>query len=424
MQGLVDDPELVVQEALPHEHGEEGRHREGQHEQRALGATQHQARLVERDREEEADRELDQDGQEREGEGPDEDADERIADERVGEDRLEVLQADVRAPARLEDRAVGRLVRPFAVVRVHRPRLDVLERVVRGVVDEGRLHLVRDRQPFRRDVRVLSRRDLQGVEIGVDREQVVALDDFVALGRHDRAVLDCRRSRFERLETVARADEEIAGRVVLEEEDELAVALGRRRRVRRSVRRCDERPLLDRDDRFVLRQVVQCRPVGEGDVDVRDDWDRDERDQEDRARHEVLERHQAPIGSEVDDVDDQRRRTDDDRSDPPAVGDQDPDRPHGERVQDGQQPELDHESDRAREEADRSCEERRPRNRRVGCHGNAGHGLTRWPSDDRDAAATPPRSGICPRRRRSALADLRPWALLSRSSARCSSGRR
>ena len=90
---LVDDAELVVQEPLPDEDREEGGDREREHEQRALDPPQLEAGLVEHDREEEADRELDEDGEERERERPEEDADERIANERVGEDRLEVLRS-------------------------------------------------------------------------------------------------------------------------------------------------------------------------------------------------------------------------------------------------------------------------------------------------------------------------------------------
>ena len=99
---LVDDPELVVQKPLPDEDREESGDRERQHEQGALRPTQLELGLVEGDREEEADRELDEDGDEREDERPDEDADEGVANERIGEDRLEVLEADVGAPARLE----------------------------------------------------------------------------------------------------------------------------------------------------------------------------------------------------------------------------------------------------------------------------------------------------------------------------------
>ena len=51
-QRLVDDPELVVQQPLPDEDGEERRDREREHEQRALDAPQLQRRLVQRDREE------------------------------------------------------------------------------------------------------------------------------------------------------------------------------------------------------------------------------------------------------------------------------------------------------------------------------------------------------------------------------------
>ena len=63
---LVDDPELVVQEPLPDEDREERGDREREHEQRALDPPQLEAGLVQRDREEEADRELDEDGEDRE----------------------------------------------------------------------------------------------------------------------------------------------------------------------------------------------------------------------------------------------------------------------------------------------------------------------------------------------------------------------
>ena len=99
---LLIDAEVVVEEARPDEDREVGGDRVRDHEQRALQLLQPQVGLVQRDREEEAEREGEEDREARVHERPDEDADERVADERVGEDRLEVLQADVRAPARLE----------------------------------------------------------------------------------------------------------------------------------------------------------------------------------------------------------------------------------------------------------------------------------------------------------------------------------
>ena len=84
---VVDDTEVVVEEAGPDEDGEERGNRVGDHEQGALQPLQPQLRLVENDRQEEPEGEGEEDGDARVDERPDEDADERVADERVGEDR-------------------------------------------------------------------------------------------------------------------------------------------------------------------------------------------------------------------------------------------------------------------------------------------------------------------------------------------------
>ena len=54
---LVDDAELVVQQALPDEHAEERGNREREDEQRALDPAQLERRLVQHDREEQPERE-------------------------------------------------------------------------------------------------------------------------------------------------------------------------------------------------------------------------------------------------------------------------------------------------------------------------------------------------------------------------------
>ena len=146
------------------------------------------------------------------------------------------------------------------------------------------------------DEAVLARGDDERGELRVDAGELRALQHLVALGRGDRADLDGRALRRKRLEPALRSDVEIAADVVDEEEDELAVLRRRRRRVRLPVGRGDERHLLDRDDRLVLREVVPRRPVRERDVRVRDDRDDDERDEEDDARSEVLERNDLLLG--------------------------------------------------------------------------------------------------------------------------------
>ncbi len=138
---LVDRAELVVQQSLPDEHGEERRDRERQDEERALDAPQLERRLVQHDREEQPEREHDEHRERRVRERPDEDADERIAIERIREDGREVLEADVRPPSGLEHLARRRDVRALAVVRVDRSGLDVRERVTGTVVLERRLEL-------------------------------------------------------------------------------------------------------------------------------------------------------------------------------------------------------------------------------------------------------------------------------------------
>ena len=82
------------------------------------------------------------------------------------------------------------------------------------------------------------------------------------------------------------------------------------------------------------------------------------------------------VGMEVDDVDQEQRRSDRERRDPLVVREQDADRPDPERVDGAEQDELDDEADGAREEADRAREERRGRDGRLdglGCDGGAGH---------------------------------------------------
>ena len=236
-------------------------------------------------------------------------------------------------------------------------------------------------RPFGADEAVVGRRDDERRELGVDACELVPLEHLVALGGRDRPDLDGRRVCRQRLEPVLRSDVEIARRLVDEEEDELAV-LGRgRRRVRLPVRRSDERHLLDGDDRLVLRQVVPRRPVGEGDVRVRDDRDQDERDEEDDARDEVLERDEPPARVEVDEVDERGRRERDQRGDPLVVGDEDARGPEHERVQEREQDDLDPEPDGAGEEPDRPHEPRGARNVALGCDGCARHGVKESSSD-------------------------------------------
>ena len=72
---------------------------------------------------------------------------------------LKFCEADVRLPAGLECLAGRGHVRALAVVRVHRARLDALERVRLRVVDEGRLQLDREAQALRPHERALLGRD-------------------------------------------------------------------------------------------------------------------------------------------------------------------------------------------------------------------------------------------------------------------------
>src|SRR5215211_6205191 len=81
-QQLVDDPEVVVQQAAPDEDGQEGRDRVRQHEDHAVEALQREL-LLERDRQEEPEGEREPDGQRCEHERPEEHAQERVADQRV-----------------------------------------------------------------------------------------------------------------------------------------------------------------------------------------------------------------------------------------------------------------------------------------------------------------------------------------------------
>ena len=86
VEAPVHDAEVVVQQALPDEQREEARNRPRDEDERAVDALEAHALLVERDREQEAEREREEDDRDREDERPDEDLEERPADERVVDD--------------------------------------------------------------------------------------------------------------------------------------------------------------------------------------------------------------------------------------------------------------------------------------------------------------------------------------------------
>ena len=167
----------------------------------------------------------------REDERPDEDAQERLADQRVAQDALKFSRPMfVRQPGSSSSPPSGD-ERALAVVAEDLAVLDPRERVVdRGRSGASARARARPRcpRPGSRPARVgtVKRRELL-----VEREQLRALDDLVALGRVDRADLGDlgQRPLVERLQAVARADERLPVDLVDEEEHEVAVLVARRR---------------------------------------------------------------------------------------------------------------------------------------------------------------------------------------------------
>src|SRR5881296_2912056 len=98
----IDDPEIVVEQPLPHEQQEEAGDCKGNHEQRSIQALQAHALLVERDREKESESEREEHRARSERKRPGEHAEKRLAHEWVVNHPAEVPQADSGSPTGLQ----------------------------------------------------------------------------------------------------------------------------------------------------------------------------------------------------------------------------------------------------------------------------------------------------------------------------------
>ena len=163
---------------------------------------------------------------------------------------------------------------PAAVVGEDGAVADPHELVLRGVVAQRRLQLDGLRDALRLDRRVAVRRDAERRELLVEREELGALDQRVALGggRLRRVGRDRDVALRERRQALLRADVDGAGGVVAEQQHELARRVARGRRlVLLAVLGRLERVDLDRLDRRRLVDHVAGRVVREGDLDRVDD---------------------------------------------------------------------------------------------------------------------------------------------------------
>ncbi len=100
VEDTIHHAELVVQQSGPHEQRQEARDRPRDDEDRAVDLLEAHAALVQRDREEESDREREEHRRAGEDECPDEHADERRAHGRVVRDAREVLRSRRRSSSR------------------------------------------------------------------------------------------------------------------------------------------------------------------------------------------------------------------------------------------------------------------------------------------------------------------------------------
>ena len=289
-----------------------------------VDAPEAQRRLVEHDREEEAERERDQDDREREDERPDEDAQERLADQRVVEDGAEVREPDVRPPAGLELLARRGDERAPAVVAEDLAVLDPGERVGEpGRSGASARARARSRCPRRRIAPATPVGTVKLGELLVEREQLRrpgrSRSPRRRLDRAELAELSASPPRAARssscVPTNGFPSASSTSRSTSSPSSSRAGAIT----YARAVGGLAERVALDPLDRLALDEDVAGRPVREADVDVVDDRDDLERDQEDRARDQELERDRAPR-REVDRVDRQRRGREHAERDPLLLG--------------------------------------------------------------------------------------------------------
>ncbi len=268
--------------------------------------------LVEHDREEEPEREREQHGQAGEDERPDEDADERVADERVVDDAAKLSRPIARAPARLELLAAGRDERAAVVVAKDDPVVDPGERVGGAVVAKRRLQLER---------RVESLGPDRPVAADGDRVTPRAAGRARATGRcgNERRTPPAPQvtSPFSSIATEPEGASSSPSLVPTNPAPDSSSkrtstsvpSASRAGRHQRTGTPSGDSASEFRSipcDRLALRQDVSRRPVREGDVDVVDDRRDLEREQEDRAGDQELEREE-PARRQVDRVDRHRR---------------------------------------------------------------------------------------------------------------------
>ena len=127
-QRPVDEAELGVVEARPHQQRDEPGDRVGQQQDRSVDLLPPHPAVVEHRREEQSEGEGRRDREHRERERPEEDADEVAADPRVGEGPDEVVEADVLAPGLVGEPLALGAGEVLAVTRLHRRVLDARSR--------------------------------------------------------------------------------------------------------------------------------------------------------------------------------------------------------------------------------------------------------------------------------------------------------
>ncbi len=169
-EDLVDQPEVGVQHGLPHQSGEDERQAVRDDQQQPVDLLAAHPALVHHQRQDQPEAEVQDRGQDREREGPQQDRDEAFAHRWVGEQLGVVLESDADLPTRIELLALGATKLPIVVVgRIDLAGDGVDHGVLCRVVREAGLRLagLGDRLGPQVDALVLVDRWLQGVPLGL-----------------------------------------------------------------------------------------------------------------------------------------------------------------------------------------------------------------------------------------------------------------
>ena len=333
-------PKSLVEHSLPDQRRQERREGVGQDHDDPVVLLALHPRIVEHDREEQAEREGRRHREDGEHERPDEHGEEGPTDRLGGERPDEVVDADPDLPSRGEGLPICGGEGAVAVVRVDDARLRVRHGACGGIPHErgdvlvGRravagleravVGIGGERHRHRRDRRLVGH-ELSEVQGGVPGKRRRAAARELGI-----------RCRLERL--VGAAD--LGGAVGSgHEEEEGAVLLEDRHGIGGRV--LDALLVLDeqRVDGVVLRRHVSRAVVRERDVDAVQDHEDLEDEEEDQARRQVLGRQKARL--QVDDVDREDAEGNDRCDDDAVLGQQDEDRIDGHRVDDAQAHDLD-----------------------------------------------------------------------------------